>query len=253
MTNKHILVVGGSRGIGKAFVKYLIKEKQYNISVFGRSQKDSYKIDFVKGYQVDVTDMKTTSEYITDAVGNFGKINSIIFMQRHRGNDNSLDDDYNVSVKATKNIIDYLLEKKYFHSIAKPSNVIIVSSISTKYIAPEQPLGYHIAKSGINQLARFYALKLGQLNIKVNVVSPCVVLKNEAKKNYKDKKILVERYSKYIPLGRMGTPDDISEVIMFLIGDRSNYITGQNIVVDGGLTLRSHESLIRDITDETHE
>ena len=58
---------------------------------------------------------------------------------------------------------------------------------------------------------------------------------------------LVDLYKRITPLGRMCTASDIADVVMFLCGPESSFITGQNLVVDGGLSLRWHESLARDL------
>lgn len=126
----------------------------------------------------------------------------------------------------------------------------MVSSIADHYIAPEQDLGYHVSKAGLAQLARYYALQLGNQGIRVNVVSACVVIKAAAQEYYLQNSWITDRFERFIPLGRAGTSQDIIKVIMFLAGDQASYITGQNITVDGGLTLRSHESIIRDFPKE---
>ena len=123
---------------------------------------------------------------------------------------------------------------------------MLVSSIADRYVAPEPSLGYHLGKAGLSQLARYYALVLGPMGIRVNSVSPWVVAKDEGKEFYDKNKWLVDSFSRLIPLGRMGKPQDIAIPIMFLASEQASYIIGQNIAIDGGLTLRSHESLIRD-------
>jgi NAD(P)-dependent dehydrogenase (short-subunit alcohol dehydrogenase family) len=70
---------------------------------------------------------------------------------------------------------------------------------------------------------------LGQDQIRVNVVSPGGIFDNQ-------NPIFVENYNKKVPMRRMGLPDDISPAVLFLLSDESKYITGQNIVVDGGWT-----------------
>jgi len=142
------------------------------------------------------------------------------------------------------------VDRRGFSDDGQSNSIVLVSSIADRYVAPEQSLGYHLAKAGFSQLARYYALELGPLGIRVNSVSPCVVAKDEAREFYDKNEWLVDRYKKFIPLGRMGKPEDIVNAIMFLAGEQASYITGQNIVVDGGLTLRSHESLIRDLPRE---
>lgn len=250
MPDKHILVVGGTKGIGKVLVEHLISVKNTNVSVFGRSKILNYVEDSITEYEVDVTNKEISYKYIDNAIASYGKLTSIVFLQRNRSNDDSLNNHFDIAINSTKNIVEYAVNKEYFSITDDPNSIVVVSSIADQYIAHEQPLGYHIAKASISQLARYYALKLGPMKIRVNSVSPCVVLKDEAKEFYDKQKTLLERYKKYIPLGRMGKPEDIVDAIMFLVGNKSNYITGQNIIIDGGLTLRGHESLIRDITQE---
>lgn len=242
---KHYVVIGGTRGAGKQLVNMLITEENCKVSVFGRNPNFKSGIDNLQEYAVDITNYELICSAIKAAVINFGDIFGIVFMQRNRSKTDEFDKDIQVAVTATKIIIDFLISEELLH---KPdSSIVMVSSVADNYIAEEQPVGYHVAKAGLVQLARYYALKLGKHGIRVNSISPCVVLKAEASEFYKSNKILVDRYREFIPLGRMGSPDDIANAIIFLTSPKASYITGQNLVVDGGLTLRSHESLIRDI------
>ena len=74
------------------------------------------------------------------------------------------------------------------------------------------------------------------------------VEKDSGKEFYEKSKTLVDWLDHFIPLGRMGKSQDIENAIMFLADEGASYITGQNIVIDGGLTLRSHESMIREFS-----
>jgi NAD(P)-dependent dehydrogenase (short-subunit alcohol dehydrogenase family) len=170
----------------------------------------------------------------------------VIFLQRHRAEGDEFEMELTVALGSTKNTIDHLVDRSYFSNDDDSKSIVLVSSIADRYIAPEQSLGYHLGKAGLSQLARYYALALGPMGIRVNSVSPCVVAKDEAREFYNKNEWLVERFNRFIPLARMGKPQDIVNAIMFFAGKQASYITGQNIMVDGGLTLRSHESLIRD-------
>ena len=88
---------------------------------------------------------------------------------------------------------------------------------------------YNMVKGGINSLTNYLAAKFGKDQIRVNTISPGGIFDNQDKK-------FVEKYIQKVPLSRMGNPDDISPVICFLMSDKSKYITGQNVLVDGGLT-----------------
>ena len=108
------------------------------------------------------------------------------------------------------------------------ASIVVVSSIADHYIAPEQDIGYHVSKAGLVQLARYYALKLGPMGVRVNAVSPCVVIKDAAKDYYNENSWLTDRFERLIPLGRAGRSDDIVNAIMFLTSKQASYITGQN-------------------------
>ena len=245
MSERHFLVIGGSKGTGRVLVNHLVADGAYRVSVFARSVISDQASQKLEGYAVDVCHRDALLSCLDRAVKTKGLISSVVFLQRNRGNDDDFERDMAVSIGASKTVIDHLVEKRGF---AQEPSIVFVSSIADTYIAPEQAAGYHVGKAGLAQLARFYALKLGPMGIRVNTVSPCVVAKDEAKEFYQDNAWLVDRFKQTIPLGRMGRPQDIVNAILFLAGDNASYITGQNIVVDGGLTLRSHESLIRDFS-----
>jgi len=247
MDKVHYLVIGGTKGIGKQLVIMLADNKNNNITVIGRTPNYESKLPNICEYATDVTNYDAVFSSISDATNKFGKISNIVFMQRYRSIGDEFDKDINVAISATKKIIDFLITNQLFTGPGTLKSIVMVSSIADTYIAEEQPAGYHVAKAGLIQLGRYYALKLGPLGIRVNSVSPCVVAKIEAKEFYANNQSLVERFNKFIPLGRMGSPNDIANAIVFLSGPQASYITGQNLVVDGGLTLRSHEFLLREL------
>ena len=251
MTDKHYMVVGGTRGIGLALVQHLLGSDRGNrVSVFGRNHNTEAPPPRLGVHAVDVSDGAALRSALDRAVGMHGKVNSIVFMQRNRSATDAFETDLSVALTATRVAIDHLIENAYFVGDEAGDSIVMVSSIAEHYIAPEQDLGYHVSKAGLVQLARYYALQLGHQGIRVNVVSPCVVIKAAAQEYYRQNSWITDRYERFIPLGRAGTSQDIVNVIMFLAGDQASYITGQNITVDGGLTLRSHESIIRDFPKE---
>ncbi len=92
----------------------------------------------------------------------------------------------------------------------------------------DSPPDYHFHKGGMIALTKYLARKLGPLNIRVNCISPGGLYDNQDK-------VFVEKYNRKVPLGRMAGKDDIKGVVVFLASAAAGYITGENILMDGGL------------------
>ena len=93
----------------------------------------------------------------------------------------------------------------------------------------DMPHTYSMIKGGIISLTRAIATAYGKFNVRANCVSPGGVYDNQYPK-------FIDRYNARVPLGRMATPEDIADPVVWLAGDEARYITGQNLIVDGGLT-----------------
>ena len=115
----------------------------------------------------------------------------------------------------------------------KTGKVINISSIAAMGGIPGMG-AYIVAKSGVNALTRVLAMEWSKLGINVNCISPGVI-DTPMTQNTIAKRFTPERMATAIPLGRMGTSDDIAKAALFLASDDSSYITGANIPLDGGM------------------
>ena len=129
------------------------------------------------------------------------------------------------------------------NKLSKNSSIVIISSISLSGILYDQKLNYHIIKGGIDQLVKYFAVKLGQFKIRINSILATRAIKYENKQFYKKNNSIRKRIEKITPLKKMSSSKDIANVVNFFTGDRSNYITGENIKVDGGLRLIGQEHI----------
>jgi NAD(P)-dependent dehydrogenase (short-subunit alcohol dehydrogenase family) len=91
------------------------------------------------------------------------------------------------------------------------------------------PAVYSVSKAAVIGLTRYLAAYWGAQNIRVNTLTPGGISSGQ-------NEIFEKLYSKRVPLGRMGATEELNSALLFLASDTSSYITGQNIVVDGGLT-----------------
>ena len=243
MIKQHSVIVGGTRGIGREIVKEF-SNQGHIVSIVGRREPkaEDKKILNAHFWMLDLAEQTNIAATFQKIIHQNGKINNLIFSQRLRGESDPWGGGLEVRLTATKNIIECV--KENFNK-SEGGAIVIISSIASEYVADEQPVSYHVGKAGLVQLGRYYAVLLGPKGIRVNVISPGTIIKEESKGFYQDNQELVDMYQSIVPLGRMGTSQDIAQLVSFLCSSKSSFITGQNIVVDGGLSLQWHESLAR--------
>ncbi len=237
----HSLVFGGTRGIGRALVQ-VFAAAGHTVSAIGRRRPaDQDQVaGHVRYWAADLADHSRLPATLNEIVREHGKLNNIVFLQRYRGNEDHWKRELDVSLTATRNAIEGLSD--CFVSDGDRS-IVIVSSLASRSVAREQPVSYHVAKAGLVQLARYYAVSLGPKGIRVNCVSPGTVLKEEAAEFYRTNAKLSRMYERLTPLGRMASAEEIARVIAFLCSDLASFITGQDLVVDGGMSLHLQASL----------
>ena len=242
----HRLIIGGTRGMGRALVRRWAAAGQA-VSVMGR--RTPYDADrrmaHVRHWTVDVSDERSLKTALNEVMAQRGRVRSVVFFQRYRGAENDWEGELATSLTATKRVIERLVDG--FEREGDRS-IVIVSSMASQFIAQEQPLSYHVAKAGLAQMVRFYAVALGSSGIRVNSVSSGMMLKEESRTFYQRHRRLQRLYEDIIPLGRIGKAEELASVIAFLCSPQASFITGQNLIVDGGLSLQWHESLARQVT-----
>lgn len=242
----HTLVVGGTRGIGRVVARRFAADG-HAVSAVGRRSPSSPAAG-VRDWPADVTDPESLGETLDEILAESGKLASLVLVQRFRGEDDPWQGELDVSVTATRGLIERLQD-----SFAERPNgaIAIVSSNASRLVADEQSVGYHAAKAALRQMTRYYAVALGPRGIRVNCVSPGSVLKDESSPLLRTNEPLLELYRRTTPLGRMGRPEDVADAIAFLCSPQASFITGVDLVVDGGLSLLWQESLIRAAADPT--
>jgi NAD(P)-dependent dehydrogenase (short-subunit alcohol dehydrogenase family) len=239
----HTLILGGTKGLSRALVDLLYQEGK-EVSLAARHAPASGRGKTgPRFHPVDLSDLKALPAALKAIVRRTGKLSHLVFFQRYRGAGDPWAGELDVSLSATKTAIETLAG----HFDGRDNSIVIVGSVNATLITPELPASYHVAKSGLVQLVRYYAVALGPKGIRVNSVSPGTVLKEESKDFHLKNKRLQDLYKKISPLGRMGTAEELARVIRFLSGPESSYLTGQDIVLDGGMSLQWQEALARKV------
>jgi NAD(P)-dependent dehydrogenase (short-subunit alcohol dehydrogenase family) len=245
MKRKHSLIVGGTRGIGRAVVRALAADGHV-VSVIGRRGPSEEEVvpPRVKYWTVDLVHRKRLTETLSKIIRKNGPLNHIVICQRFRGKGDPWAGEVETSLTATKNLVERLVDD---FDVDGEKAIVMIGSIASQWVAGEQGPGYHVAKAGLVQLARYYALTLGSRGIRVNCVSPGTTVKDENQDHYQRNQKLQDLYAGITPLRRMGTAKDVANVIAFLCSAKAAFVTGQNIIVDGGVSLQWPESLARSL------
>ena len=241
--DKVAMITGATRGIGKQIALTLANEG-YNIVLNYRTENDELKqlkneieSKNVKclAVQGDVTNFEDCKQMIESAIKEFGKVDVLVnnagitkdmLLARMKEEDFKQVIDVNLvgTFNMTKNVISYMMK-------ARNGKIINISSV----VGIEGNAGqtnYSASKAGIIGFTKSLAKEVASRNILVNAVAPGFIETNMTdvlKQEVKDE------IAKNIPLKRMGTPQDVANVVKFLASEDSSYITGQVISVDGGM------------------
>lgn len=244
LTDKVAIVTGASRGIGEAIAKQLSSCGAKIILIARNSDqlvtvKETIILNggIAESMAGDVSNLNSISEIVTNTIDKWGRID-ILVNNAGIARDNIImrmkEDDWdsvmNINLKGCFNGIK---------SVARPmiknkaGRIINITSVIGQ-IGNAGQSNYAASKAGIMGLTKSMAKELGSRNITVNAVAPGYIttdMTNELNDEVK------EQMKSSIPLGRLGTPDDVANLVCFLASDEAGYITGQTFNVDGGMVM----------------
>jgi len=238
----HSLVIGGTRGLGRVVAR-LLGESGHRVSSIGRREAGpDDAVANVRRWRADFSDEAVVGATLREIIATSGSLDYVVFCQRYRDQADSWDGELRTTLGLTRAVIDALGDDGWGSA---DKAMVMVSSVFGEWIGEGQPVGYHVAKAGMLQLMRYYAVNLGRRGIRANAVTPFTFLKPESEQFYLGNQPLMDFYREAVPLGRLATADDIARVIRFLCSSDAAFINGQNLHVDGGLSAVWPETLAR--------
>lgn len=252
LADKVAIITGAAAGIGKGIALKFAAEGCKVVAVDISQEKGKQTISeilkmggdaiFVK---CDITDNRQVQDVVSKAIGKYGKIDILVNNAGGVSAQGGKIED--VTEEAWDKIIDLNLKSQFFCCKAvvphmkKNGYGKIVNVSSMGAIHPPAPIvHYHSAKGGVLGLTANLALELAHLNITVNAILPGPIRSefySEILKLQPDAEAFFEKLGKQVPMQRMGTPEDVAGVALFLASELSSYVTGEAICVGGGLPI----------------
>jgi NAD(P)-dependent dehydrogenase (short-subunit alcohol dehydrogenase family) len=189
---------------------------------------------------VDLRDAKAVDGAVATLRERSPPFRNLVFLQRRRAEDvgDPWREELAISVEATRTIVEGLIVAR---DKDVPGAIVMVSSLAADFVADDQPLAYHVVKAALNAMVRYYAVQLAPDGIRVNGVTPGLVRKQDA--GDPGDAGAIEARARRTPLRRMATANEVSDVIAYVCSEQASFITGQVIVVDGGMSLIFQGSL----------
>lgn len=242
--NKVAVITGGASGIGYAIAQLFV-EKGASVVLFDLKEDvattaKNLNKERAIGVLCNVTDNQSMDDAIKQAHNHYGKIDILV----NCAGIALLDDAENISDDYWNKTMDinvtgtFKMAQKIGNILIEQGNggKIINLASQAAIIALDNHVAYCASKAAVLGITRSLALEWAQFDINVNAISPTVILTELGKKAWAGK--VGERAMKEIPLGRFGYPEEVAAVALFLACDASNLITGENIVIDGGNTIK---------------
>jgi sorbose reductase len=122
-------------------------------------------------------------------------------------------------------------------STGRPGAIVNVSSMSAQVVnLPQHQASYHASKAGVDMLTKALAVEWASAGIRVNAIAPGYMLSDMTRQFTEENPDLARQWTGMIPVGRMGEPADLEALLIFLCSERSSYLVGQSVVIDGAYT-----------------
>jgi len=246
--NKISLVTGASRGIGRAIALGLAKEgADVVVNYSTRREKADEVVDLIKkegrrglAIQADVSKQGEVKKMVEMAIKEFGRIDILVnnagVFWKTRGVLEAEEEQWEKLMGINLYGVQYCVQAVAPHMIKQRYGKIInIASIAGIGISGKRSIAYEISKAAVIMLTKKLADELGEFNINVNAIAPGYIdtdlLRDRSEESLKE---LFERVKTNTALRRVGKAEEVADLAVFLSSDKSSFITGQVIVIDGG-------------------
>ena len=248
---KVAIVTGAGSGIGRASAMLLAKEGAKTVVVDRNAEAGEETVRMIKEaggeaifVKADVSKVEDIRKMVKTAVSTYGKLN-ILFNNAGliaevaptaEATEEKFDETIATNLKGAFMGMKYAIPEML--RIGGGSIINIASIAGTKGVTNAP--AYAASKGGVLALSRATAIEYATQNIRVNCVSPGTISTPAMAALMKDDPEIKRNYEEAVPQGRLGRPDEVAQVVLFLASDEASHVTGEKLAIDGGLEADSH-------------
>ncbi|MFK8052428.1 MAG: SDR family NAD(P)-dependent oxidoreductase [Woeseiaceae bacterium] len=246
LKGKTVIVTGSTRGIGAAIAEQFCRagascvissEDVEDVKAARDRLKDAGHV--VAGQVCDVTQADSLAALVNSAVEEFGRLDVLVCNAGITGHAGSITDvdpaDYGRVFDINLHSMVTLANLAYPYLQVRGGSIILISSIAALR-GNARINAYALAKAGVAQLARNLAVQWGPENIRANSISPGLI-RTELSESLLEDTAFMERRMQMTPLRRPGSVQDVAASALYLASEAGRFVTGHNLVVDGGTTI----------------
>jgi len=252
LEGKIAIVTGAARGNGEGAAQVMAREGATIVltdilDLVHKTAKSISDHDYkAVSHEMDITKTHEVNQVTRKILAQFGKVDILVnnagvarLASLTQLTDEDRDKMFDVNIKGTfictQTVLPSMIERRY-------GKIINISSVTGLLVADLGECAYATTKAAIWGFTRALALEVAPYGINVNAICPGMIdtplVEQTAREtNPKDPQNVIRRLAKGIPMGRLGTIEELGELVAFLASDRSRYITGTPIIIDGGSTI----------------
>jgi 3-oxoacyl-[acyl-carrier protein] reductase len=241
LSGKRVLLTGGSRGIGRAIVLGLAQAGASVAACYNRESEDVERLRGELGEiggasylaQADVSDQASVERFVSGAGDAFGGLDSLINnagIVSHKPIDQLELDEWHRVIDTNLTAV-YLVTKAALPAMGAGASIVNITSAVAMRGMPART-HYISSKAGLIGFTRALCKEIGPDGIRVNAVAPGIIETDQTAGLDEEGRA---RYARLAALNRLGRPDEIADLVLYLTSDRSSFVSGQTINVDGGI------------------